>query len=48
MPLLAGLVDAGLEASVAGSFTRIGYDVRSHPEDWQPAGRPRREWDERC
>lgn len=29
-------VDAGLEASVVGSFSRIGYEVRSRLDDWDP------------
>lgn len=38
MPVsLARAVDASLEATVAGSFTRIGFQVRSRLEDWTPA-----------
>jgi len=32
---LAHLVDAALEASVVGSFTRLGYDARSRLAHWQ-------------
>jgi dehydrogenase/reductase SDR family member 12 len=33
---IRGLVDGALEASVVGSFTRIGYDARSRLYDWTP------------
>jgi dehydrogenase/reductase SDR family member 12 len=36
MPLLADTVDAVLEGSVVGSFTRIGSWVRRHTDDWTP------------
>lgn len=36
MPALADLVDGALEASVVGSFTRIGPWVRRHADDWTP------------
>jgi NAD(P)-dependent dehydrogenase (short-subunit alcohol dehydrogenase family) len=32
----AGLADAALEASVVGSFTRIGFDARRRLFDWEP------------
>jgi len=35
---LRGAVDGLLEASVVGSFTRVGYDVRSRLYDWTPLG----------
>ena len=38
MTRAADLVDAGLEASVAGSFTRIGPAVRSRLYDWTAPG----------
>lgn len=34
MPLFADLVDGALEASVVGSFTRIGPWVRRHTDHW--------------
>jgi NAD(P)-dependent dehydrogenase (short-subunit alcohol dehydrogenase family) len=34
-PHLDRLVDAALEATVAGSFSRVGYDVRSRLEHWE-------------
>ena len=34
MPLLADLVDGTLEATVVGSFTRIGPFVRRHADHW--------------
>ncbi len=33
---LARLADAALEGSVAGSFTRVGFEVRSRLEHWAP------------
>jgi dehydrogenase/reductase SDR family protein 12 len=36
MPLFADLVDGTLEASVVGSFTRIGPWVRRYADDWVP------------
>ncbi len=33
-------VDAVLEATVAGSFSRVGYDVRSRLGHWQEPGEP--------
>lgn len=36
MPAVADLVDSALEASVVGSFTRIGPWVRRHADDWTP------------
>lgn len=36
MPLLADLVDGALEATVVGSFTRIGPWVRRHADHWVP------------
>lgn len=36
MSLLADTVDAMLEGSVVGSFTRIGPWVRRHTDDWTP------------
>ena len=33
---LSGLIDGALEASVAGSFTRLGPAVRSRLERWEP------------
>ncbi len=33
-----GLVDTALEISVVGSFSRIGYLVRSRMYDWSPVG----------
>ena len=36
MPLFADLVDGTLEATVVGSFTRIGPWVRRHADDWVP------------
>jgi hypothetical protein len=36
MPLFADTVDAVLEGSVVGSFTRIGPWVRRHTDDWTP------------
>jgi dehydrogenase/reductase SDR family protein 12 len=35
---LANLVDAALEISVAGSFSRVGYAVRSRLEHWAAPG----------
>jgi dehydrogenase/reductase SDR family member 12 len=35
MTVFATLADKGLEASVVGSFSKIGYDVRSRLEHWQ-------------
>ena len=35
---LARLVDATLEASVAGSFSRVGFTVRAGLEHWGPPG----------
>ena len=32
----AALADAALEASVVGSFTRIGYAARRRLFDWEP------------
>jgi len=32
-------VDAVLEATVVGSFSRVGYDVRSRLGHWGPAAR---------
>ena len=34
-----GLVDGALEATVVGSFTRIGYDARRRLYDWTPLDR---------
>lgn len=36
---LARALDAGLEASVLGSFTRVGYTLRRRVERWDPPGR---------
>lgn len=36
MPLFADLVDGTLEATVVGSFSRIGPWVRRHADDWTP------------
>lgn len=36
MSLFADVVDRALEASVVGSFTRIGPWVRRHTDDWVP------------
>ncbi len=36
---LAGAIDAALEASVVGSFTRVGYGVRRRLEHWGPPAR---------
>lgn len=36
MPAVADLVDGALEASVVGSFTRIGPWVRRHTDHWVP------------
>jgi NAD(P)-dependent dehydrogenase (short-subunit alcohol dehydrogenase family) len=36
--VIADLVDAALEASVVGSFTRIGYHVRRRLFHWAPLG----------
>ena len=36
MPLLADLVDGTLEATVVGSFTRIGPWIRRHADHWVP------------
>ena len=33
--MLRGLVDAVLETSVVGSFTKVGYEVRRRLYDWQ-------------
>lgn len=33
--LLARVVDRALEAPIAPSFTRVGYDVRRHTEQWR-------------
>ena len=33
---LAGAADAVMEAAVAPSFSRVGYDVRSRLEGWGP------------
>ena len=33
---LRGLVDGALEASVVGSFTRLGYTARRHLYEWTP------------
>ena len=33
--MLRGLVDAVLEASVVGSFTKVGYEARRRLYDWQ-------------
>ncbi|MDX6376590.1 MAG: dehydrogenase/reductase family er 12 [Gaiellaceae bacterium] len=38
-PFIARAVDAGLEASVIGSFTRIGYHVRRRLYHWPPPER---------
>jgi len=35
---LSGVVDTALEATVAGSFSRAGYAVRSKMEHWRPPG----------
>jgi len=35
---LSGLVDAALEATVAGSFSRAGYATRSRLEHWEAPG----------
>ncbi len=35
---LSGVADAALEVSVAGSFSRAGYAVRSRLEHWRPPG----------
>lgn len=35
MSLRARLVDAALEASVVGSFSRVGYDVRRRLDGWE-------------
>jgi len=36
---LAWLLDRLLEISVVGSFSRVGYAVRRHLEEWDPPGR---------
>lgn len=36
MPTFADVIDGVLEASVVGSFTRIGPWVRRHADDWTP------------
>lgn len=36
MPLIADVVDAALEVSVVGSYSRIGPWVRRHVDDWTP------------
>lgn len=38
MSMLADVVDRTLEATVVGSFTRIGPWVRRHTDDWVPLG----------
>ncbi|HZQ84113.1 MAG TPA: SDR family NAD(P)-dependent oxidoreductase [Acidimicrobiales bacterium] len=38
MSAIARGVDAALEATVVGSFSRIGYEVRSRLEHWQAPG----------
>ena len=38
MSAVARGVDAALEATVVGSFSRIGYEVRSRLDHWQAAG----------
>ena len=40
MSVLSDGVDAVLEATVVGSFSRIGYDLRSRLEHWPPPGSP--------
>jgi dehydrogenase/reductase SDR family member 12 len=37
MSAMTRVVDAGLEATVVGSFSRIGHGVRSALDHWQPA-----------
>jgi NAD(P)-dependent dehydrogenase (short-subunit alcohol dehydrogenase family) len=39
MSVLAGTVDAALEASVVGSFTRVGPQVRSRTDHWHDGTR---------
>lgn len=34
--MFSGAVDTVLEVPIVGSFSRIGYDVRSRTSDWQP------------
>jgi hypothetical protein len=36
--MLRRLVDAVLETSVVGSFTKIGYEARKRMYDWQDLG----------
>jgi len=40
MNCLSSSIDAVLEATVIGSFSRVGYGVRSHLDRWQPPGSP--------
>ena len=40
MSALSEGVDAVLEATVVGSFSRVGYDLRSRLDHWQPPGAP--------